>query len=41
MSKADFHKAYEQGTSRWYFTPNQNLACFVLNLKIINTFIDK
>ena len=23
----------------WYYTPNQNLACFVLYLKIINIFL--
>ena len=26
------------GTWRWYCTPKQKLACFVLYLKIINTF---
>ena len=28
-----------QGVLRWNWTPNQKLACFVLYLKIINTFL--
>ena len=26
--------------SAWYYTPSQKLACFVLFLKITNTFLE-
>ena len=29
----------ENNSLRGYYTPNQKLACFVLYLKIINTFL--